>query len=99
MEPMIRERRLPPPELGPMLAAARMRAGLRGREAARLLGLSQSYLVRLESGQRVPSMTVAGRLAERLGLSEDERAALLTAAVDDAGADHPARTTAATHPR
>jgi transcriptional regulator with XRE-family HTH domain len=74
-----------------MLGAARLRAGLRGREAARLLGLDPGYLVRLETGQRVPSATVARRLAEVLVLTEDETAALMGAAVTDAGADHPAK--------
>lgn len=87
----IRLRRTPPPELGPMLAAARMRRGLRGRECARLIGISPSYLVGLETGQRCPSVTVAERLAEVLALDEAERAVLLTGAVHDAGRDHPLR--------
>lgn len=81
----IRERRTPPPGLGSMLNAARMRAGLRGREAARLAGIDPGYLVRLESGQRVPSTVVAEALATLFGLDEAERAVLFAAAVDDAG--------------
>ncbi|MBC3843492.1 helix-turn-helix domain-containing protein [Streptacidiphilus sp. 4-A2] len=60
----------------PPAAAARFRSGLRGREAAWLPGLSPGYLVRLESGQRVPSVTVARRLAEVLKLTEDKTAVL-----------------------
>jgi transcriptional regulator with XRE-family HTH domain len=93
MAAIVRERRIPPPELGPILAAARLRRGLRGREAARLLGISAGYLVGLESGQRCPSATIAERLVEVLELDDAERAVLIGAAVDDAGRDHPARST------
>lgn len=87
----VRLRRTPPPELGPMLGAARLRAGYRLREAARLLGLDSGYLVKLEAGQRCPSRTVALQLADAFQLVPEEREQLLAAAVDDAGADHPAR--------
>jgi transcriptional regulator with XRE-family HTH domain len=81
----VRQRRVPPATLGPMLAAARLRAGLRGRECARLAGVDAGYLVRLESGQRVPSRTVAEILAEVLQLDQAERGQLFAVAVDDAG--------------
>lgn len=87
----IRIRRIPPAGLGPMLGTARLRAGYRLREFARLVELSHSYVLALETGQRCPSTTVAGRIAEALELTEDERALLFAAAVDDAGRDHPAR--------
>jgi transcriptional regulator with XRE-family HTH domain len=74
-----------------MLAAARMRHGWPRREAARLLEVSPSYLFDLEAGRRCPSVTVAGQLADGLGLDETERAQLLAATVDDAGRDHPVR--------
>ena len=74
-----------------MLADARLRCGWRRKEAARILGVSPSYLFNLEAGRRCPSVTVARRLADGLALSESERALLLAAAVDDAGADHPVR--------
>jgi transcriptional regulator with XRE-family HTH domain len=77
--------------MGPLLLAARHGAGLGLREAARLAGVSHSYLLRLETGQRVPSRTVAGLLAEVLGLDDADRARLLAAAVDDAGRDWPGR--------
>lgn len=76
-----RTRRTPPAGLGEMLGRARMRVGLRGTEAARLVGISRQYLVRLESGQRCPSVDVAERLAEVLGLADAERAELMAAAV------------------
>lgn len=87
----LRERRVPPPELGGVLRAARQRAGLGLRELGRLVGLSPGYLVNLEGGLRCPSRTVAVRLADALGLAEGERAVLMGAAVGDAGLDHPWR--------
>lgn len=83
--PAVRVRRTPPPELGVMLAAARMRRGLRGREAARLGGISASHLCLLESGQRTPSRAMAKVLVELLGLTAEEQEQLYSAAVDDAG--------------
>jgi transcriptional regulator with XRE-family HTH domain len=77
----IRQRRTMPTEVGQMLGRARMRAGLRGTEAARLLDISRQYLVRLESGQRAPSTDMADRLAVVLGLTEAERAELMAVAV------------------
>jgi transcriptional regulator with XRE-family HTH domain len=84
---VVRERHVPPAELGPMLGTARMRAGYRLREAARVLGLSPSYLVCLEASTRCPSRTVARILADGLALDDDERALLFAAAVDG-GRDH-----------
>ncbi|NMI57105.1 MULTISPECIES: helix-turn-helix transcriptional regulator [unclassified Streptomyces] len=91
---LIRERRTPPESLGPMLRAARERAGLGVREAARRTGLSSGYMANLEAGGRCPSRTVAERLAAVLELDDDEQAQLYGAAVTDAGRDHPARTAA-----
>jgi len=90
----IRQRRTPPEELGPMLRAARQRAGLGVREAARQARLSPGYMAHLEAGSRCPSRTVAERLAAVLELDDDEQAQLYAAAVTDAGRDHPARTAA-----
>ncbi|WPO69927.1 helix-turn-helix transcriptional regulator [Streptomyces sp. KN37] len=90
----IRQRRTPPDGLGSMLRAARERAGLGLRHAARRADLSGGYMAHLEEGSRCPSRTVAARLADVLELDDDERAQLYAAAVTDAGADHPARTAA-----
>ncbi|MCX5170567.1 helix-turn-helix domain-containing protein [Streptomyces antibioticus] len=87
----VRERRTPPPEFGPMLRAARERAGLGVRETARQAGLSAGYLTNLEHGSRSPSRSTAQRLADTLGMDEDERARVLAVAVSDAGRDHPWR--------
>ncbi|MDH6125928.1 helix-turn-helix transcriptional regulator [Kitasatospora sp. GP82] len=90
----IRVRRTPPAGLGPMLGEARLRAGYGLREFARLVGLSHSYVIQLETGKRCPSVTVARRIAAVLALTEDEMVPLRDAAVDDAGRDHPARRSA-----
>lgn len=91
MDATIRHRRQAPPDLGPMLRAARERAGLRQSEAARLAGIGQPHMSHMEAGRRVPSATVARTLADVLHLEGDNRARLLAAAVDDAGRDHPGR--------
>lgn len=84
-----RERRDLPEHLGLMLRTARERKGLGVREAARLIGVSHSYVIGLEHSERCPSSTMAGRLADTLGLTEEERGSLMSAAVTDAGLDHP----------
>lgn len=87
----VRQRRMPPPELGVTLRAARLRAGLTLKALGEQARVTPSYLCHLESGERCPSRTVAGRLADALGLEGAERAALVDGAVDDAGLDHPWR--------
>ncbi|MFJ9018764.1 helix-turn-helix domain-containing protein [Streptomyces sp. NPDC102259] len=84
-----RIRRVPPASLGPMLHAARLRTGTGLRATARAVGIAPSYLVGLESSERVPSRTVARQLADVLALADGERALLLAAAVSDAGRDYP----------
>lgn len=74
-------RRIPPPWVGELIRTARLRAGLRGTEGARLARLSRQYLVRLEVGQRCPSVGAAQRLADAFAMTETERRALLAAAV------------------
>jgi transcriptional regulator with XRE-family HTH domain len=86
-----RQRRIPPPELGPMIAAARMRTGFRGRECARLAGLNHAYLIQLESGARTPSRKVAEMLAAVLAFTAEERTELFEAALPDVGKDHPGK--------
>lgn len=87
----VRERRMPPPELGSVLRAARERAGLGARETARRAGLSAGYVTNLEKGARRPSRSVALRLADVLDMGEGERAVMLAGSVADAGRDHPWR--------
>ncbi|MFJ3088929.1 helix-turn-helix domain-containing protein [Streptomyces sp. NPDC086838] len=88
---LIRMRRTPPADLGPMLAAARERAGLTQRHASIAAGLGRSYACLIEGGHRTPSRAAAERLADVLQLTEPERAQLYAAAVTDAGYSHPAR--------
>lgn len=89
-----RIRRTPPPELGGLIRTARMRAGLRGREGARLAGVSPGFLCDLEVGRSCPSTTVAHALADAFAMTDGERAQIVAAAVSDAGRDHPLRRSA-----
>jgi transcriptional regulator with XRE-family HTH domain len=68
-----------------------MRAGLTLKALGEQARVTPSYPSHLESGERCPSRTVAGRLANALGLEGEERAAVVGGAVDDAGLDHPWR--------
>ncbi|MFF8954095.1 helix-turn-helix domain-containing protein [Streptomyces sp. NPDC014940] len=88
---MERVRRTIPADVGRLLQDARLRAGLRLREAAGVVGISHSYLVRLEACLRAPSRTVAVLLSDALALTPEERARLLEVAVTDAGRDWPGR--------
>ncbi|MBV9024215.1 MAG: helix-turn-helix transcriptional regulator [Streptomycetaceae bacterium] len=63
--------------LGSMLNSARLRRGWRLGEAARLLGVSSSYLLDVEAGVCRPSRAVAELLAEAFQLNDTERAQLL----------------------
>lgn len=87
----VRQRRTPSPELSATLRSARQRATLTLRQVAERAGITESYLCHLESGDRCPSRTIAGRLAEALALDDEERAAVEASAVDDAGLEHPWR--------
>lgn len=91
MEQEQRERRVPPQGLGELIARGRMRTGLRGREAARLLGLDHGYLIQLETGRRTPSRRVAELLMEKFAFTERERTELFGAAIPSVGKDHPAK--------
>lgn len=87
----VRQRRTPSPELSATLRIARKRSGLTLKTLGERARVTPSYLCHLESGERCPSRTVAGRLADALGLEGEERAAVVDGAVDDAGLDHPWR--------
>lgn len=89
-----RVRRTPPKALGPLLRAARERAGLSQSEAARRAGIGQGYVWLLEAGQRAPSMAVAELLADVLALTLPECRTLYGCAVEDAGRSHPDRASA-----
>jgi predicted transcriptional regulator len=49
------------------LIAARHRAGLSQAEVARKMGTTQSTVARLESGQRLPTMSTLQRYASAIG--------------------------------
>lgn len=85
------ERRVPPAGLGLVLAAARRRAGLSQYRLAVHCGISESHVSKLERGHRVPSQEVALSLATVLSLDAEDRAALFSAAVPDAGRSNPYR--------
>lgn len=91
-------RHMPPPGLGLALKTARERAGLTTRLTAYAAGVSNGYVSSLEAGRRSPSASVAEALADVLRLLPDELAILRAAVVDNAGRDHPMRSTAASTP-
>lgn len=91
---VIRERRIPPESLGPILRAARDRAGLSQSAVATAAGVRRAYITKLEDSARCPSVAVAQALCAVLALDGAEAALLLGCAVDDAGHNHPARTAA-----
>lgn len=85
------DRGLPPVGMGPAIRAARERAGLGARAAAREIGISDTYLANLEAGLRRPSVSVAEGLARVLPFTDRERARVDEAAVSGRGRDHPGR--------
>lgn len=85
---------MPPDALGPMLHAARDRAGLPQSAVATAAGVRRAYVTKLEGSARCPSLAVAQALCTVLALDDNEAALLLGCSVDDAGHNHPARTAA-----
>lgn len=53
-------------DVGARLRAARLEAGL-GQRALQLAGATYAYISRIESNQRVPSLSVLIALADRIG--------------------------------
>lgn len=89
--PVIRQRRTPPTGLGATLRSAREQLGLSQGAVALTVGVRPDYVSKLERGLRCPSVSVADSLVLVLELNDTARAALLAAAVTDAGRDHPGR--------
>jgi transcriptional regulator with XRE-family HTH domain len=56
-------------DIGPLVAAARTRAGLTQQELARRAGTSQSAIARLERGQGSPSVDTLRRVLAAAGFS------------------------------
>lgn len=74
-----------------ILDRARRSAGLSCFEVARRTGLDRSYVGRLARGQRVPSVEVAARLIDVLGLDDVAAARLLAVARPGSGYSSPFR--------
>jgi len=68
------------PELGAELRAARLRAGLGLRKAARRAGIAHTFLLGLEQGARAPGGRTAAALVEVLALGAETVAALYAVA-------------------
>lgn len=75
------------PRTATALRGARTAAGLGRGRAARLAGISPSYLDKLEHGERAPSTAVAEALIIALNLPPDIAYALRTEAIPDVGRD------------
>jgi transcriptional regulator with XRE-family HTH domain len=78
-------------KLGTILARARARADSEIGHLAARAGVSVGYIAELEAGQRVPSATVAARIAGALNLNAEERALLMSVATRPGGRTSPWR--------
>ena len=81
-------RHQPPPDFGPTLTAARNRAGLGLRAAARAAGISPGYLCLLEQGRRSPSETTAEALIDALNATGQDAQSIRDAAIPGTGRDY-----------
>lgn len=81
-------RHLPPADFGPTLTAARNRAGLGLRQAARKAGVSPGYWCLLEQGKRSPSETTAEALIDALNATGRAARSIRDAAIPDVGRDY-----------
>jgi transcriptional regulator with XRE-family HTH domain len=54
--------------IGPLVAAARRRAGISQRELARRLGVSQPRVAHIEKGKGATSLAYLERIGEALGM-------------------------------
>ncbi len=59
-------------EFGRIIKQQRVMKPLMLQELARMSGVSQSHLGRIERGERFPSATILRKIAEPLGFEEDE---------------------------
>ncbi|MGW4139371.1 helix-turn-helix domain-containing protein [Streptomyces mirabilis] len=73
-----------PDGFGDLLRKARLRAGFSRDRLAAATRTSKGLVQGLEEGMRPPSVTMAGRLVEVLGLDDWDAAIVHAAAVDDA---------------
>jgi transcriptional regulator with XRE-family HTH domain len=70
----------PPGSFAALLRQRRQHAGLFGRALGRAAGFDDSFISRLELGERTPTRDTVERLARALGLQGHDRAELLVAA-------------------
>lgn len=63
-------------EFGRIIRQRRVMIPLTLQELARMSGVSQSYLGRIENGERFPSAAILRRIAKPVGFEEDELFAL-----------------------
>lgn len=57
------------PEFGRRFAEARQKIGMTQREAASKAGITPVYLCQLEHGDGIPSMELAAKLADVVGIT------------------------------
>src|SRR5438477_164702 len=65
-------------KLGGLIRQRRKKMGLTQAQTARAIKLDPSSLARIERGERLPSIVVAGRLIEALELDRDQVWQMLT---------------------
>ncbi len=58
--------------IGEKLRTLRQRQGLTSRELGAILGVSNSYIIRLEKGKRRPSMDLIIQIARYFNVSTDK---------------------------
>lgn len=80
-------RTYPPPGFGPAITAARNKAGLGLREAARAAGIPPGYWCLLEHGERSPSVSVAEAVIRAVRADAVAAEAIRDAAVIGVGRD------------
>lgn len=59
-------------KIGTEVKFRRERAGLSKQELSRRSGISRSYVAKIESGQRLPSIPILARIADAVGCSFGE---------------------------
>lgn len=58
--------------IGEKLRTLRERQGLTSRELGSILGVSNSYIIRIENGQKRPSIDLVARIARYFNVTTDQ---------------------------
>lgn len=58
--------------IGEKLRALRERQGLTSRELGSILGVSNSYIIRIENGQKRPSIDLVAKIARYFNVTTDQ---------------------------